>query len=68
VRDGNGIILAHVYGQPVGAIAVSNTSLTNDEARRISKLISRLPSWSRPSGTGTGPILLQKAVVNRPEP
>ena len=32
-----------VYGQPDGAIAVSETRLTNDEARRISKLISRLP-------------------------
>src|SRR5262245_40272993 len=39
----NGIVLARVYGQPDGAIAVSDTRLTNDEARRISKLISRLP-------------------------
>jgi hypothetical protein len=30
-----------VYGQPDGAIAVFDTRLTNDEARRISKLISR---------------------------
>ena len=36
-------MLAHVYGQPDGAIAVSDTRLTDDEARRISKLISRLP-------------------------
>ena len=43
VIDGNGIVLAHVYGQPDGAIAVSDTRLTSDEARRISKLISRLP-------------------------
>src|SRR5262245_46490346 len=43
VLDANGIVLAHVYGQPDGAIAVSDTCLTNDEARRISKLISRLP-------------------------
>src|SRR5262245_201749 len=43
VIDANGIGLAHVYGQPDGAIAVSETRLTNDEARRISKLISRLP-------------------------
>jgi hypothetical protein len=43
VIDANGIVLAHVYGQPDGAIAVSETRLTNDEARRISKLISRLP-------------------------
>jgi hypothetical protein len=37
----NGIVLAHVYEQPDGAIAVSDTRLTYDEARRISKLISR---------------------------
>jgi hypothetical protein len=43
VIDANGVVLAHVYSQPDGAIAVSNTRLTNDEARRISKLISRLP-------------------------
>jgi hypothetical protein len=35
--------LAHVYGQPDGANAVSDSRLTNDEARRIAKLISRLP-------------------------
>jgi hypothetical protein len=43
VLDANGIALAHVYGQPDGAIAVSETRLTNDEARRIAKLISQLP-------------------------
>ena len=43
VIDANGIVLAHVYGQPDGAIAVSETRLTKDEARRISKLIARLP-------------------------
>jgi hypothetical protein len=43
VIDANGVVLAHVYGQPDGAIAVSDTRLTNDEARRISKLIFRLP-------------------------
>ena len=43
VIDANGVVLAHVYGQPDGAIAASDTRLTNDEARRISKLISRLP-------------------------
>jgi hypothetical protein len=39
----DGIVLAHVYGQPDAAIATSDTLLTNDEARRISKLITRLP-------------------------
>jgi hypothetical protein len=43
VLDANGIVLAHVYGQPDGARTVSDTRLTSDEARRISKLIARLP-------------------------
>jgi hypothetical protein len=43
VLDANGIILAHVYGQPDGALATSDARLTKDEACRISKLISRLP-------------------------
>jgi hypothetical protein len=43
VIDANGVVLAYVYGQPEGAIAVSETPLTSDEARRISKLIFRLP-------------------------
>jgi hypothetical protein len=43
VIDVNGIVLAHVHGQPDGAVAFSDTRLTQDEARRISKLISRLP-------------------------
>jgi hypothetical protein len=43
VIDGDGVVLAHVYGQPDGAIAVSDSRLTSDEARRISKLISRVP-------------------------
>jgi hypothetical protein len=30
-----------VYGQPDGAIAISDSRLTSDEARRISKLIRR---------------------------
>jgi hypothetical protein len=42
VIDANRSVLAHVYGQPDGSIAHSDTRLTNDEARRISKLISRL--------------------------
>ena len=32
VIDANGVVLAHVYGQPDGAIATSDTRLTNDEA------------------------------------
>ena len=43
VIDANSIVLAHVCGQPDDAIAASDARLTNDEARRISKLIARLP-------------------------
>jgi hypothetical protein len=43
IIDANGIVLAHVYGQPEVAIAHSATRLTSDEARQISKLIARLP-------------------------
>jgi hypothetical protein len=41
VIDASGIVLAQVYGQPHGAIALSDSRLSNDEARRISNLISR---------------------------
>ena len=41
----NCMVLAHVCGQSEGAIAVSESRLTNDEARRISKLISRPPEF-----------------------
>jgi hypothetical protein len=41
VIDANGVVLAHVYGQPDGAVAGGR--LSTDEARRIAKLISRLP-------------------------
>jgi hypothetical protein len=44
VLDANGIVLAHVYGQPDGSTAVSDSPLTNDEARRISKLIYDSPT------------------------
>jgi hypothetical protein len=37
--DANGIVLAQVYGQPDGAIAVSDTRLISDEARRTAKMI-----------------------------
>jgi hypothetical protein len=43
VIDANSLVLAHVYGQPDGAIAVFDSRLTNDEAGLISKLTSRLP-------------------------
>jgi hypothetical protein len=41
--EGNGLTLAHVYGEPQDAIAISNKRLTNDEAEKIARLIVRLP-------------------------
>jgi hypothetical protein len=43
VIDANGLALAHVYGEPPNAVATSPNRLTDDEARRITKLIVRLP-------------------------
>ena len=38
VIDANGLALAHVYGQPRAAIALSDQRLTDDEAERIARL------------------------------
>ena len=43
VIDANGLALAHVYGEPPNAIAISDKRLTNDEAEKIARLIVRLP-------------------------
>src|SRR6478736_4387265 len=43
VMDANGLVLAQVYGEPPNAVATSPSRLTDDEARRISKLVARLP-------------------------
>ena len=43
VIDANGLALAHVYGEPPNAIAVSDKRLTNNEAEKIARLIARLP-------------------------
>jgi hypothetical protein len=43
VIDANGLPLAHVYGQPPNAIAISDKRLTNNEAEKIARLIARLP-------------------------
>ena len=43
VIDANGLALAHVYGQPTAAIALSDQRLTDDEAEKIARLIARLP-------------------------
>jgi hypothetical protein len=43
VVDANGLAMAHVYGELPNALATSPHRLTDDEARRISKLIARLP-------------------------
>jgi len=44
VIDANGLALAHVYGEPPNAIAISDKRLTNHEAEKIARLIVRLPS------------------------
>jgi hypothetical protein len=54
VVDANGVVLAYVYGQPDGSIAHSDTRLTSDEARRISKLIARLPELVEGEGPQQG--------------
>jgi hypothetical protein len=41
VIDANGLALAHVYGQPPDAIAVSHKRLTDDEAEKLARLIVR---------------------------
>ena len=43
VIDANGLALAHVYGQPLDAVAFSDQRLTDDEAEKIARLIVRLP-------------------------
>jgi hypothetical protein len=43
VVDANGLALAHVYGEPPNAIAVSDKRLTDSEAERIARLIARMP-------------------------
>jgi hypothetical protein len=43
VIDANSLALAHVYGQPPAAIAFLDQRLTDDEAKKIARLIVRLP-------------------------
>ena len=43
VIDANGLALAHVYGEPRDAIAISDKRLTNNEAETIARLLTRLP-------------------------
>jgi hypothetical protein len=43
VIDANGLALAHVYGEPRNAIAISDKRLTNIEAETIARLLTRLP-------------------------
>ena len=55
VIDANGLALAHVYGQPTAAIAISDKRLTDDEAEKIARLIARLPELVELERTGTRP-------------
>jgi hypothetical protein len=43
VIDASGLALAHVYGEPPNAIAISDKRLTDNEAEKIARLIARLP-------------------------
>ena len=43
VIDANGLALAHVYGEPQNAVAISDKRLTDDEAEKLARLIARLP-------------------------
>jgi hypothetical protein len=43
VIDANHVALAHVYGEPPDAIAISDKRLTNDEAEKLARLIVSLP-------------------------
>ena len=43
-EDGNGMPLSYVYERTLNRISVSQLKLTVDEAHRIARLISRLPS------------------------
>jgi hypothetical protein len=43
VIDANGLALAHVYGEPPNAIAISDKRLTDNEAEKVARLIARLP-------------------------
>src|SRR5262245_44295362 len=43
VTHANGLPLAHVYGEPPNAIAISDKRLTDNEAEKIARLIARLP-------------------------
>src|SRR5262249_28043838 len=47
VIDANGLALAHVYGEPPNAIAISDKRLTDNEAEKIARLIVRLPELER---------------------
>ena len=41
VIDANGLALAHVYGEPLNAVAFSDKRLTDDEAEKLARLIVR---------------------------
>jgi len=54
VIDANGLALAHVFGEPPNAIAISDKRLTNNEAEKIARLIASCLNWSSLSSIGTG--------------
>jgi hypothetical protein len=58
-----GLVLAQVYGEPPNAVATSPKLLTDDEARRIAKLMTGLPQLVEVETTATG----SAAVASRSE-
>ncbi len=54
VIDANGLALAHVHGEPLNAIAISDKRLTNIEAETIARLLTRLPELVELERVGTG--------------
>ena len=55
IIDANGMVLAHVYGRPNGAIAGADIRLTNDEKRRVAKLLASLRAGRDEAGPEQAP-------------
>jgi hypothetical protein len=63
VIDANDLLLAHVYGEPPNAVATSPNGLTDDESRRIAKLMSLALIAASPIQPGELPLPCRSSVV-----